>query len=84
LHAGIEMTINLLGHPMSVAQHYLAMNDTILVWLSTHLHHFQVIESNVLDPHCLCAVILVNSVVLRMSLPFLFEIEGSNPSERAK
>jgi len=28
LRVGIEMTINLPGHPMSVTQRYLAMNDT--------------------------------------------------------
>jgi len=42
----------------------------ILFGLSTHLHHFQVIECDVYD--CLNAGILVNSVVLQMFLLFLF------------
>jgi len=77
LHSEIEMTINLPGHPMSVTQCYLAMNDAHLLGLSTHLHHFQVIDCDVyvFTPSvydCLCAVILVSSVVLWMSLLFLF------------
>jgi len=31
--AGIRMTINLPGHPMSVTQCYLAMNDTHVIWV---------------------------------------------------
>jgi len=31
LRAGIGMTINLPGHPMSVTQRYLAMNDTSVI-----------------------------------------------------
>jgi len=63
------MTINLPGHPMSVTQHYLAMNGTHLFGLSTHLHHFQVIECDLyIESHiaydCMC-VVLVNSVLLR-------------------
>jgi len=38
LHAGIGMTINLQGHPMSVIQHSLAMNHcTYLFESSIHL-----------------------------------------------
>jgi len=40
LRAGIDMTINLPGHTMSVIQCYLAMNNNMLFGLSTHLHHF--------------------------------------------
>jgi len=47
LHAGIGMTINLPGHFMSVAQCYLVMNGTNAIPVSTHLHHFQVIECDV-------------------------------------
>jgi len=49
----------------------------MLFGLSTHLHHFQVIECNVyvetpIVYNCSCAVVMVSSVVLRMSLLFLF------------
>jgi len=46
LRAGIGMTINPPGHPLSVAQCYLAITY-MLLGLSTHLHHFQVIECDV-------------------------------------
>jgi len=46
LRAGIEMIINLSGHPMSVTQCYLIKNNTNV----TNLHHFQVIEC---DVYCL-------------------------------
>jgi len=55
--AGIGMTINLSGHLMLVTQCDLAMNDlamnditmndTYVFRLSTHMHHFQVIECDV-------------------------------------
>jgi len=49
----------------------------ILFGLATHLHHFQVIECDVyvstsIVYDCLFAVILVSSVMLSMSLLFLF------------
>jgi len=47
LCTGIGMTINFPGYPMSVTQCYLAMNDTHFIRVSTHLHHFQVIECDV-------------------------------------
>jgi len=47
LRAGIGMTINLPGHPVSVTKCYLVMNTSMLFGLSTYSHHFQVIECDV-------------------------------------
>jgi len=41
LHARIGMTINLSGHPMSVTQHYLAIDDAHFIRVVYSLHHFQ-------------------------------------------
>jgi len=76
MRSGIEMTITLPGHPMSVTQHYFNLEHLYNFWLlCTHLHRFQVIECDVyvstpIVNDCLCADILVSSAVLRMSLLF--------------
>jgi len=63
----------LLGHPVSVTQCYLTMNNTHVIRV---VYTFASFSSDwmwclCLEPHCLCTVILVSSVVLRMSLLFL-------------
>jgi len=91
LRAGIEMTINLPGHLVSVIQCYLAMNDT---------HFNRVVYSFASFPSdwmwCLLFILRAplfmivcvwlfwsGSVVLRMSLLYLFWMEGSHPSKGA-
>jgi len=69
----IGMTINLPGHPVPVTQCYLAIYGTHVI---KFVYSFASFPSDwiwclCLDPHCLCAAILV-AVVLRMSLLFLF------------